>query len=238
VVHLGSDPNMMRPLAPFSVLRAFFFFPGLVGVLAYRLGHLMITRFPRPFRSAGWLPTRVAAHLVGVEFDPHVHAGPGLFVNHFGNVFVGARSIGCNCNIGHGVTLGRSSTGDGGDDDLPVLGDRVWIGPNAVVVGGLTLHDDVVVSANSLVTRDLPTAGVAVGVPARVVSWHGSFDQVRYRDMADDPERCAALARSVPAASAAPRAQVASATNPALRPSSSLSDGSSTDPVATEPPET
>jgi serine O-acetyltransferase len=185
----------MRAITASAVIRALIFFPGLVGVLAYRLGHLAMSRLPGPLRILAWLPTRVAGHLVGVEFDPHVHAGPGLFVNHFGNVFVGARSIGSNCNIAHGVTIGRSTTGDGGEDDVPVLGDRVWIGPNAVVAGGITLHDDAVVAANSLVGRDVPPAGVAVGVPARVMARRGSFSQVRYRGMTDDPQRCAALAR-------------------------------------------
>jgi serine O-acetyltransferase len=174
-----------------------------------------MSRLPAPLRILAWVPTRLAGHLVGVEFDPHVHAGPGLFVNHFGNAFVGARSIGSNCNIAHGVTIGRSTTGDGGDDDVPVLGDRVWIGPNAVVAGGLTLHDDAVVAANSLVGRDVPPAGVAVGVPARVMSRRGSFSQVRYRGMAADPSRQAALAgleaadsTAAPSARPVPPAQV------------------------------
>lgn len=195
VVHLGGNPDTLRAVSPSGVIRALIFFPGLVGVLAYRLGHLGLTRLPGPLRILAWIPTRLAGHLVGVEFDPHVHAGPGLFVNHYGNVFVGARSIGSNCNIAHGVTIGRSTTGDGGEDDVPVLGDRVWIGPNAVVAGGITLHDDSVVAANSLVGRDVPPAGVAVGVPARVMSRRGSFSQVRYRGMAGDPSRRAALAR-------------------------------------------
>lgn len=196
VIHLGGTPDVARPLTVLTVLRSFLFFPGLLGVLAYRLGHLLLTRGPAPLRGVAWGPTRLASHLVGVEIEPQVHAGPGLFVNHFGNVFVGARSIGRNCNIGHGVTIGRSTTGDSGDEGLPVLGDRVWIGPNAVVVGGVTLHDDVAVSANSLITREVQPGGVAVGVPARVVSWHGSFAQVWYRDQGSDPDRRAALARS------------------------------------------
>ena len=196
VVHVGSAGQAFCQLTVLTVLRCFMFFPGLIGVLAYRLGHLLSTRAPWPLRSFAFLPTRLASHLVGVEIEPHVHAGPGLFVNHFGNVFVGAQSIGRNCNIAHGVTIGRSTTEEStGGAEVPTIGDRVWIGPNAVVVGGVTLHADSAVSANSLITRDVPAGAVVVGVPARVVAWRGSFVQVRYRGMDDDPERKAALAQ-------------------------------------------
>jgi serine acetyltransferase len=53
--------------------------------------------------------------------------------------------------------------------------------------------DDASVSANSLVTRDIPAGGIAMGVPAQVVSTKGSFRQVRYRGMEVDEGRAAAL---------------------------------------------
>jgi acetyltransferase-like isoleucine patch superfamily enzyme len=53
-----------------------------------------------------------------------------------------------------------------------VMGDNVWIGAHCTVVGGVTIGDDVVVAANSVVTRDLPSHCLAAGAPARVVrSW-------------------------------------------------------------------
>ena len=49
------------------------------------------------------------------------------------------------------------------------IGRDVWIGTNAVVLGGVTIGDGCVIGAGSVVTKDLPAYSVAVGVPARVV---------------------------------------------------------------------
>jgi len=61
------------------------------------------------------------------------------------------------------------------DDETPEridpveIGDRVWIGANVLVLRGVTIGDDVVVGAGSIVTRDLPSRCLALGAPARPV---------------------------------------------------------------------
>jgi len=185
------------------LLRVAVFFPGFSAVLLYRIAHLLHTRLPGALALAAWVPTRLSGMLIGVNLSPAMHAGPGLMVNHTGNVFFGPSSVGSNCNVSHGVTVGQSSITDDGPMDVPVIGDRVWIGPNAVIVGKVRLGDDASVSANSLVARDVTAGGVAIGVPARVVSRMGSFRQVRYYGMDADPDRLAAIeaiARLEPAA--------------------------------------
>jgi serine O-acetyltransferase len=102
--------------------------------------------------------------------------------------------MGRNCTISHGVTLGQGLVDDSpADADTPVIGDRVWMGPGAVIAGPILVGSDAAVGANSVVLRDVPPRGVVLGVPARVVSHKGSFAQVYYRGMNDDPERRAAL---------------------------------------------
>jgi len=175
------------------LLRVAVFFPGFSAVLLYRIAHLMHTRLPGMLAHTAWVPTRLSGILIGVNLSPAMHAGPGLLVNHTGNVFFGPSSVGSNCNVSHGVTVGQSSTTDDGPMDVPIIGDRVWIGPNAVIVGKVRLGDDSSVSANSLVARDVPPGGFAIGVPARVVSRLGSFRQVRYYGMESDQDRLAAM---------------------------------------------
>lgn len=195
MVHLGIGGDMNRRVTVLTTLRALFVFPGLTGVLLYRCAHLVASRLPGPLARLSWLPTRLSTVLAGVEIDPMTHCGPGLFINHSGPVVVGARSIGENCNISHSVTIGSSTTGDlDGEPDAPTIGDRVWFGPGAVVVGPVEVGHDAVVGANSVVVRSVPPAGLAIGNPARVVVRTGSFRQVRYPGMDGDPSRLAAMA--------------------------------------------
>ena len=58
------------------------------------------------------------------------------------------------------------------------VGDNVWLGGGVIVLPGVTIGDDTVVGAGSVVTRDLPAGVVAVGNPARVLREIGERDRV------------------------------------------------------------
>jgi serine O-acetyltransferase len=90
--------------------------------------------------------------------------GPGLMFMHGFATIVNAERIGRDCQISQQVTVGYSDRGG-----PPVLGDRVRIGANAVVLGPITLHDDAVVGAGAVVIDDVPAGKVVGGVPARVL---------------------------------------------------------------------
>ncbi|NQX25829.1 sugar O-acetyltransferase [Microbacteriaceae bacterium VKM Ac-2854] len=65
--------------------------------------------------------------------------------------------------------------------NLPVtIGDNVWIGSGVQIMPGVTIGDDTVVGAGSVVTRDLPAGVVAVGTPCRVVREIGEHDREFY----------------------------------------------------------
>jgi serine O-acetyltransferase len=190
------DPS----LKTVRLLRILIEFPGIWAVVPYRLTHHCLYRV-RPkvlanaFGAFFYMIQRIMVLAFGIEIDVHAHIGPGFFVCHSGGIVIGPAKIGSNCNLAHGVTLGRSSFETGPAlDDAPILGDRVWLGSGSVVAGPITLGNDVTVAANSLVTRDVPDRGVARGVPASVISLVGSFRQVSYPGMVDDPDRAASLA--------------------------------------------
>ena len=176
----------------------------LPAVILYRICHHLLygvqpNLLTKLAYVAFWLVARVYAIVVGIEIDPNAHIGSGLFINHFGAIIITSAIIGDNCNISQSVTIGKSSKAadweiEGtGVVDIPTIGNRVWIGPGAVIAGPITVGDDASVSANSLVTRDIPPGGIAIGVPAQVVSMKGSFRQIKYRGMELDADRSAAL---------------------------------------------
>ncbi len=169
-------------------------------VACYRVAHAALTRV-RPLvlgRALAVAPIagqRFFTAFTGIEIDPHAHFGPGLMVPHSGNIVIGQVRVGRHCNISQGVTIGQGFRGRGSAvHAVPELGDRIWVGPGAVVAGAIHIGADAAVSANSLVMRDVPPRAVVLGVPARVISYEGSFAQVYYRGMDTDPERVAALA--------------------------------------------
>jgi serine O-acetyltransferase len=169
--------------------------PGLWAQIPYRLTHHFLYRFqPRALGKLLSVPafvvSRATAIICGIEMESSAHIGSGLLIDGFGGIVLGAVTMGENCTISRGVTLGRSSTVAGKAlGDLPTIGDRVFLGPGAIVAGPVILGDDVSVAGRSLVTRDVPAGGTTMGVPAKVVSSEGSFLQVRYRDMGSDPLR-------------------------------------------------
>ena len=126
--------------------------------------------------------------------SPRAIFGSGLYINHFGSIFIGAVTVGENCNLAHEVTLGVGGRGD--KKGLPTLGNRVYVGPGAKIIGKITIGDDVAIGANAVVTKSVPDCAVVVGSPARIISYRGSFDFVLYEGMETDPHRLVNLERS------------------------------------------
>lgn len=67
---------------------------------------------------------------------------------------------------------------------LPIkVGNNVWIGAGTTVLGGVTIGDNTVIGAGSVVTRDIPSGVIAVGVPCRVLRPITESDKERYRSL-------------------------------------------------------
>ena len=73
--------------------------------------------------------------------------------------------IGDNCEIGSCVTIGGTSK----KIEVPIIGNRVKISTGAKILGPIKIGDDVVIGANAVVTKDIPSNSVAVGIPAKVI---------------------------------------------------------------------
>jgi serine O-acetyltransferase len=113
--------------------------------------------------------------LTGIELPYRARVAPGLYIGHFGSIIIHPDTvIGAGCNLSQGVTLGIS--GRGSRRGVPVLGERVYVGANAVIAGPVYIGDDVLVAANALVTRDVASRAVVLGNPGKVVSFEGSGD--------------------------------------------------------------
>ena len=117
----------------------------------------------------------------GISIPPETEIGSGFYIGHFGGIVVNERSvIGKNCNISHGVTLGEANRGR--NKGCPVIGDNVYIGPGAKIVGAVRVGNNVAIGANCVVTKDVPDGAVVVGIPGKVISQEGSTGYVNLTD--------------------------------------------------------
>lgn len=143
---------------------------GFLATCVYRYGRW--TRRVRPRLVA--LPFVVFYHLInlpvrtllGIELSTLSAIGPGLYIGHSGGIVV-CGQLGAGCSLAQGVTVG--SRGAGRSNGYPVLGDGVYLGAGAMVLGRVVLGDGVVVGANTVVVQNVPAGCRVVAASARIL---------------------------------------------------------------------
>lgn len=125
------------------------------------------------------------------EYGTRVTIGAGTFFNYDCLMLdVAPITIGSACQIATRVQfltathpIDPEPRRTGWESGAPiVIGDNVWLSGGVIVCPGVTIGDDTVVGAGSVVTRDLPAGVVAVGAPARVLREIGDRDRVEVTD--------------------------------------------------------
>lgn len=117
--------------------------------------------------------------LLGIYMAPSTEIGPGLLIGHAYGIIVNRRCrLGENCTISAHVMLGRKSREP--KEGCPTLGDRVYVGPGAVIIGSILVGDDSAVGANAVVTKDRPAQAVVAGISAQIISQPGSEGYVTW----------------------------------------------------------
>lgn len=112
--------------------------------------------------------------LTSIQISERAEIEKGLYIAHMGCIVIGSHArIGKNFSIRQGVTVGGSGRGD--NYGYPVIGDNVFVGAGAVIIGKINIGDHCAIGANAVVTKDLPAYSVAVGVPAKIISKDGSY---------------------------------------------------------------
>jgi len=151
---------------------------GLWALLQYRIAsavyrsHLpRLIKVPLLALTVVWL--KFIEMTTGISLAYQASIGPGFYIGHFGNIFVGGEAvIGHTCNISQGVTIGVSGRGE--RRGTPKIGNRVYIAANAVIAGKITIGNDAVIAANSLVIADVAAHTTVMGVPAQFKNANGS----------------------------------------------------------------
>ncbi len=108
------------------------------------------------------------ANKTQIQIPARTRIGEGLYIGHLGRVIVHPDAVlGKNVNLGTGVTIGMENRG--ARKGTPTIGDRCWIGTNAVVVGNVTIGSDVMIAPLAFVNFDVPDHSIVVGNPGKII---------------------------------------------------------------------
>lgn len=159
----------------FSKRRVFWesviFKAGFQAVLLYRVSHHL---YRRGWIYLPWFLSRLSLAITGAEIEFNAEIGPGMFVAHPVGIVVGRGTvIGSDVTLFQGVTFGVKSWHPDEIRKFPRVGNKCFFFSGAAVVGDVTIGDECIVGAHAVVTRDVPSGAMALGVVATIYPGKG-----------------------------------------------------------------
>lgn len=97
--------------------------------------------------------------MAGILISPDAEIGPGMILHTGYGLSIGPVKIGSNCTFNSGVLIGTA---------VKSIGDNVYFGAHAKIIGPVTIGNNVLVVTNSVVLTDIKDNTTAMGVPARI----------------------------------------------------------------------
>jgi len=146
--------------------------PGFRAIAVYRFGvarmQVQSSALRAPLSVLYRFLFRAVRNFYGIELPYTAQIGRRVVFEHqHGIVVHGAVTIGDDCIIRHGVTLGIRNMDK--LDEAPILGRGVNVGAGAKILGKVVVGDGADIGANAVVLQDVPAGAIAVGVPATIV---------------------------------------------------------------------
>ncbi|MEM3374171.1 MAG: serine O-acetyltransferase EpsC [Candidatus Woesearchaeota archaeon] len=148
-----------------------FLYPSLYAIIIHRYVCHPLYKLNVPFLPR--LISQFMRFLTGIEIHPGAKIGKGFFIDHGMGVVIGETvEIGNNCVLFHNVTLG--GTGKHLGKRHPTIGNNVLIGTGAILLGPITIGDNVKIGANTfIIEHDVPSNSTVVGIPGKIVKLNG-----------------------------------------------------------------
>ena len=111
---------------------------------------------------------RLLSHKTHIQIGTTTKIGGGFYIGHFGRILINYQAqLGRNVNVATGVTIGETARGP--RKGVPIIGDDVWIGTNAVVVGKIHIGNNVLIAPLAFVNFDVPDNSIVMGNPGRII---------------------------------------------------------------------
>lgn len=108
--------------------------------------------------------------ILGCEIPASTEIGEGLIIHHGRAIVLNKNvKIGNNVTIKHNTTIGNKEDLSGNDLGSPIIGNNVLISPHVIILGPITIGDNSVIGAGSVVIKDVPPNTIVAGNPAKII---------------------------------------------------------------------
>lgn len=157
--YIGNDCNRF-----IKQVRYVLFTPGFRYI--YLLRHVQLSKnfITRSFWS---VLLKLCSFRFGIQIPPQTKIGAGFRVLHWGAIVVNPDTvIGKNFNIAQNVLIGNAA---GKHFGTPVIGDNVYLGANAIVLGGVKIGNNVMIAPGAFVNFDVPDNSIVIGNPGKII---------------------------------------------------------------------
>ncbi len=131
-------------------------YPGVHAIWGHRISHFL---WNRGLKLVARINSNLIRSATGIEIHPAAQIGQRFFIDHGMGVVIGATSIiGDDVMLYHDVTLGARGIGTG--KRHPTIENDVVIGAGARILGNVRVGEGSRISANAVITRDLPAKSI------------------------------------------------------------------------------
>ena len=111
---------------------------------------------------------KLMSYKTHIQIPARTQIGEGFYIGHSGRVIIHPEAkLGRNINLGTGVTIGYENRGQ--RKGAPTLEGKCWVGTNSVIVGKVTIGEDVMIAPLTFVNFDVPAHSIVVGNPAKII---------------------------------------------------------------------
>ncbi|KAF3306232.1 MULTISPECIES: serine O-acetyltransferase EpsC [Lactobacillales] len=140
---------------------------GYQAIVLYRISHFF---WIRNFKLIARIITRISIMINSIEISPGANLGNNVIISHGIGTVIGINSvIGDNVLIRQNVTIGQKGNSHLLHDEYPTIENNVSIGAGTVILGKVNVGENVIIGANSVVTKDVPNNSVIAGVPFKII---------------------------------------------------------------------
>ena len=103
-----------------------------------------------------------------IDIPAQVEIGKGFRIEHIGGIVINSNAkLGENITVLNGVLIGAQNRGN--KKGYPVIGNYVWIGTNAIIVGAIHIGNNVLIAPGAYVNFDVPDNSIVLGNPGKII---------------------------------------------------------------------